>query len=83
MAAASLWAFVDSYEVTLKIEGGEACGVRRAVSLPTRVVVRHCPPRVNVIGSPVPAAADLHVLSATHRAPNPCAVPGGLLLVEV
>ena len=39
------------YDVKLTVEGGAACDVRRAVSVPTRVVVWDCPPRVNSLGN--------------------------------
>lgn len=54
------------YEATLTVEGGEACGARRALSVPTRVVVTGCPLRVGV-------SADVSDYPApSRRMASPC-----------
>src|SRR5438874_1431028 len=49
----------DSYDVTLTVETRRECGSRRIMSLPARVVVWSCPPRVSVTSrTPARAAAN-------------------------
>ncbi|HWS86200.1 MAG TPA: TIR domain-containing protein [Pyrinomonadaceae bacterium] len=52
------------YDVTLTVEGGPGCDVRRAVSAPARVVVWGCPPRLE----PEPPASRR--AGAAFRCPN-------------
>ena len=65
----------NSYDVTLTVEGGAACGMRRALSAPARVVVWDCPPRLDVLGRPArearaPAAVCPNISLCCRAAAN-------------
>jgi hypothetical protein len=66
----------EGYDVTLTVETARACGSRRVASLPTRVVVWSCPPRVSVLSRAQPRARDAGICPSIALCCRASVTPG-------